>query len=177
MKLSEIKPNPNNPRVIKDDKFDKLKKSIAEFPKMMALRPIVIDENSVIQGGNMRYRALIDLKFKEIPDDWVKKASDLTDEEKKRFIISDNVGFGEWDFEVLANEWDVDDLKEWGLDFPIFLDEPQYDELIGKEKNKLAALKLTFESVDVLQKAQIDIQELIDRKYKGTILSLSCGEL
>lgn len=83
---------------------------------MMALRPIVIDLDGTILGGNMRFRALLELGYKEIPDAWVKRASDLTDDEKQRFIIEDNVGFGDWDWDKLANEWEQEKLDEWGLD-------------------------------------------------------------
>jgi DNA modification methylase len=120
MKLKDIKPNPNNPRVLRDDKFQKLKQSITEFPKMLSLRPMVIDENNVVLGGNMRLRALQELGFNEIDEAWVKRSSDLTEEEKKRFIIADNVAFGEWDWDTLANDWDVVDLEAWGLDIPQF---------------------------------------------------------
>lgn len=116
IKLSSIKPNPNNPRLIKDDKFKKLVKSISEFPKMMSLRPIVVDGNNTIVGGNMRYKALQELGKKEIPKEWIKKASDLSDEEVKRFIIADNVGFGEWDEDSLRLDWGVDQLDEWGIE-------------------------------------------------------------
>jgi len=119
MKLTEIKSNPNNPRVIKDHKFEKLKKSISEFPKMMELRPMVINEDNIVLGGNMRLKALKDLGYKEVPEEWVKRASDLTEEETRRFIIADNLGFGEHDWEMLANEWNVEELEDWGLDgFP-----------------------------------------------------------
>ena len=119
MKLSEIKSNPNNPRVIKDHKFEKLKKSISEFPKMMELRPMVINEDNIVLGGNMRLKALKDLGYKEVPEEWVKRASDLTEEETRRFIIADNVGFGEHDWEMLANEWNTEELEDWGLEgFP-----------------------------------------------------------
>jgi len=119
MKLTEIKSNPNNPRVIKDHKFEKLKKSITEFPKMMELRPMVINADNVILGGNMRFKALKDLGYKEVPEEWVKQASDLTEEETRRFIIADNVGFGEHDWEMLANEWNTEELEDWGLEgFP-----------------------------------------------------------
>ena len=91
MKLSKIKNNPHNPRLIKDDKFKKLCNSIKEFPKMMELRPIIIDDSFMVLGGNMRLRACKELGMKEIPEEWVKKASDLTEEEKKQFIIKDNV--------------------------------------------------------------------------------------
>ena len=118
MKLSEIKANPNNPRVIKDDKFKKLVKSIQDFPKMMELRPMVINADNIVLGGNMRLKALKELGYKEIPDTWVKRADELTEDEQRRFIISDNVGFGGHDWEVLKSEWDVQELEEWGLDIP-----------------------------------------------------------
>jgi DNA modification methylase len=120
MKLKDIKPNPKNPRVLRDDKFQKLKQSITEFPKMLSLRPMVIDENNVVLGGNMRLRALQELGFNDIDEAWVKRSSDLTEEEKKRFIIADNVAFGEWDWDTLANDWEVVDLEAWGLDIPQF---------------------------------------------------------
>ena len=118
MKLSEIKSNPDNPRIIKDDKFQKLVNSIRDFPKMMELRPIVVDSENMILGGNMRLKALRELKMKEIPDTWVKRADELTEDEKKRFIITDNIGFGEWDWDVLANGLDADQLGDWGLEIP-----------------------------------------------------------
>ncbi len=118
IKLSSIKPNPSNPRIIKDEKFEKLKQSIKDFPQMMELRPMVVDETMTLLGGNMRFKGLQDLGYKEIPDNWIKKASELTEEQKKEFIIKDNVGFGEWEWEQLANEWDVEQLTEWGLDIP-----------------------------------------------------------
>ena len=122
MKLTDIIPNENNPRYIKDDRFKKLVTSISEFPKMMELRPIIIDKDNVILGGNMRYAALEDLKYENIPDNWVRRADELTDDEKRRFIISDNVGFGEWDWDALANEWDEKELTDWGLELPLFDD-------------------------------------------------------
>jgi len=133
MKLKDIKPNPNNPRVLRDDKFQKLKQSIAEFPKMLSLRPMVIDENNVVLGGNMRLRALQELGFNDIDEAWVKRSSDLTEEEKKRFIIADNVAFGEWDWDTLANDWEVVDLEAWGLDIPQFDERGEID---YSDKNK-----------------------------------------
>lgn len=126
IKLSTIKPNPNNPRVIKDDKFHKLVNSIKEFPKMLELRPMVVNEDNVLLGGNMRLKALQHLKYEEIPDTWVKQANELTEEEQRQFIIKDNVGFGEWDWEMLANEWNSDELTEWGLDVPNFAPDVDY---------------------------------------------------
>lgn len=130
MKLSELKINPKNPRLIKDDKFKLLVKSIQDFPQMMELRPIIVDENNIIQGGNMRFKALQELKYKDIPETWVKQAKDLTEEQWREFVIKDNVGFGEWDFEQLANEWNVEDLQEWGLDIEILDNE----KLIAKQE-------------------------------------------
>ena len=124
MKLREIKSNPNNPRIIKDEKFKKLKKSIKEFPKMMALRPMVINQDNIVLGGNMRLKALKELGYTDVPDNWIKRAEDLTAEEARRFIIADNVGFGEHDWEILANEWDSVELEDWGLEgFPFEVDE------------------------------------------------------
>jgi DNA modification methylase len=120
VKLSAIHINPNNPRLIKDDRFKKLCKSIEEFPKMMKLRPIIVDAEGMILGGNMRFKALQELKYKDIPDEWVKRDGELTDEEKQRFIVADNIGFGEYDWDMLANEWDKDKLIEWGLEIPNF---------------------------------------------------------
>jgi len=117
VKLSEIKPNPKNPRLIKDEKFKKLVKSIIEFPQMLELRPIVVDENNIILGGNMRFKALKEAGHTEVS---IVRANDLTSEQKDEFIVKDNVGFGEWDWDTLANEWDADKLDEWGLEVPIF---------------------------------------------------------
>lgn len=116
MKISEIKLNKKNPRLIKDYKFEKLKKSITEFPKMLELRPIIIDNDNIILGGNMRYQALKDLGYKELPDNWVKKSSELSEEEKQRFIMVDNISYGDFDWDIIANEWDTELLADWGLD-------------------------------------------------------------
>lgn len=113
VKVEEVKLNSSNPRLIKDNKFKKLVKSIQDFPEMLQLRPIVVDENMEILGGNMRYRACVEAGLKEV---FIIKAESLTEEQKKEFIIKDNVGFGEWDWDVLANEWNNDQLEEWALD-------------------------------------------------------------
>jgi len=145
MKLSEIKANPNNPRLIKDDKFKKLVKSIKEFPKMMALRPMVVDADGVVLGGNMRLKALQELKYKEVPDTWIKQASELTEDEQRRFIIADNVGFGENDWDMLANEWDADKLAEWGLEIPNFEDYSDKNKEIDiDEMDSDMTIKLTY---------------------------------
>lgn len=152
MKINLIKPNPNNPRVIKDEKFKKLVQSIKDFPQMLELRPIVIDENNIVLGGNMRLRACIELGLKDVPTIYAK---DLTEEQKKEFIIKDNVGFGEWEWDVLANEWDVEKLEEWGLDVPQFAPEVDYsilnDEDVSGQLNDMTngvkkAIQIEFEA-------------------------------
>jgi DNA modification methylase len=117
VKINEVKANPNNPRTIKDDKFKKLVASIQGFPQMLSLRPIVVNDDMVVLGGNMRLKACKEAGLKEVP---IIKASDLTDEQQKEFIIKDNVGFGDWDWDALSNEWDVEQLQDWGLDVPDF---------------------------------------------------------
>ena len=116
VKINSIKTNPRNPRLIKDDKFKKLVNSIKEFPQMLELRPIVVDENNIILGGNMRHKACIEAGLKEV---FIVQAKDLTEEQKDEFIVKDNLGFGEWDWDILANEWDTDKLEDWGLDLPL----------------------------------------------------------
>jgi hypothetical protein len=118
VKISEVKTNPKNPRLIKDDKFKKLVKSIQEFPQMLELRPIVVDENNIVLGGNMRLKACKEAGLKEV---FIVKAENLTELQKDEFIVKDNVGFGEWDWDMLANEWDTEKLDEWGLDLPVDL--------------------------------------------------------
>lgn len=112
VKISEVKSNPNNPRIIKDDKFAKLVRSIKEFPKMLEIRPIVVNSDMVVLGGNMRLKACKEAGLKEVH---IIAAEELTPEEQKQFIIKDNVGFGEWDWDMLANEWDAEQLDDWGL--------------------------------------------------------------
>jgi len=113
VKINKVKGNPSNPRIIKNDKFLKLVKSIQEFPEMLKLRPIVVDEDMVVLGGNMRLKAS---KAAGLTDVWVEIAKGLSEEKKKEFIVKDNVGFGEWEWDMLANEWDSVELAEWGLD-------------------------------------------------------------
>ena len=113
LKINELKPNESNPRIIKEAKFKKLVKSIKDFPEMLELRPIILDENNVILGGNMRYKACVAAGLKEVP---VKIAKGLTEEQKEEFIVKDNVGFGEWDWDILGNQWDNAKLGEWGMD-------------------------------------------------------------
>jgi len=178
VKISQVKPNPKNPRTIRDDKFQKLVKSIQDFPQMLEKRPLVCftdtDGKYVVLGGNMRLKASKEVGLKELP---IILADDWTEEQKAEFLIKDNVGFGEWDWDQLTSEWDAEKLDDWGLDLPIIMDEPSLDELIGEEKNKPASMKITFKTVEQLQEAENDIQELIDRKYNGAFYSVSAGEI
>jgi hypothetical protein len=113
VKINKVKSNPSNPRIIKNDKFMKLVKSIQDFPEMLKLRPIVVDEDMVVLGGNMRLKASKQAGLKDI---WIEVAEGLTEEQKKEFIVKDNVGFGEWDWAMLGNEWNTIKITEWGLD-------------------------------------------------------------
>lgn len=113
MKLSDIKPNPSNPRTIKDGKFKRLVESIKSFPQMLDIRPIVVNSDMIVLGGNMRLKACKEAGLKEVP---VIIAGDFTPDQEREFIIKDNVGFGEWDWEMIANEWNTEELVDWGLD-------------------------------------------------------------
>lgn len=136
VKLTDVKANPNNPRVIRDEKFAKLKQSIIDFPEMLEKRPLVCytdtDGKFVVLGGNMRLKALSDIGAKEIP---IILADDWTAEQRAQFLIKDNVGFGEWDWEQLANEWDAKQLADWGLDMPTILNADNMDDLSDKIKS------------------------------------------
>jgi ParB-like chromosome segregation protein Spo0J len=130
VKISEVKSNPNNPRLIKDDKFAKLVKSIKEFPKMLEIRPIVVNADMIVLGGNMRLKACKEAGLKEVS---IIFADDLTEDEQKQFIIKDNVGFGEWDWDMLANEWESELLEDWGLTVPNWGETPDYSILDDEE--------------------------------------------
>ena len=134
VKINEVKPNPKNPRIIKDGKFQKLVKSIQEFPDMLNKRPLVVftdvDNKYVVLGGNMRLKACKEIGLKEIP---IIVADEWTEEQKNEFLIKDNVGFGEWDWDSLANEWDIEKLDDWGLDLPVDLS--VQEELEAEEDN------------------------------------------
>ena len=133
MLINRLKTNQNNPRIIKDDKFKKLVKSIQDFPEMMEKRPMVCvtdtDGKLYPLGGNMRLKAIKELGYKEIPDTWFVLADEWGDEQRKEFTIKDNVGFGEWDWDTLANEWDAEELTEWGLDIPMLNDKDEQQEI------------------------------------------------
>jgi DNA modification methylase len=135
IKIEDIKVNPNNPRIIKDDKFRKLVKSIKEFPEMLAKRKIICvtdtDGKKMPLGGNMRFLAIKELGYKEIPNEWIEMADEWTEEQRKEFLIKDNVSFGEWNWDELANNWETEELKDWGIDLPVF--ETEETELKAEE--------------------------------------------
>jgi len=164
VKISEIKTNPKNPRLIKDDKFRKLVKSIEEFPQMLELRPIVVDENNIVLGGNMRLKACIEVGLKEV---YIVQANDLTEQQKDEFIVKDNVGFGEWDWDILANEWDTDKLEDWGLDLPINL----------KSKDEIYSTKIVSPIYEITEEKP-KINELYDlTKYNELINEIELSNL
>lgn len=198
--LSEITENEANPRTISKEKFSKLVASILQFPTMLAIRPIVIDDGLFILGGNMRYRALLSISQMQMPEikkiigkekqkaeHWqrfldkptapVIKASDLTAEERQRFIIEDNVAFGEWDWDKLANEWDGESLDEWGLD--VWQPEKEGE---GKEQSGSANNKDLSDQLSECFKIEIDcgseaaqqelFNELEERGLKCRLLTL-----
>ena len=173
MKLSQIKSNPKNPRLIKDDKFKKLVKSIQEFPEMMEKRPIVcvtdVDGKLYPLGGNMRLKALNELKYKDIPDSWVILADDWTAEQRNEFVIKDNVGFGEFDWEQLANEWDSDLLSDWGLDVPIF--ETGQEEKEDLSDKIQTGFKIEIECSSEFEQEKL-YNELIERGIECRLLTL-----
>lgn len=142
VKISDIKANPNNPRLIKDDKFAKLVQSVTEFPEMLEIRPIVVNSEMVVLGGNMRLKACKEAKIKELT---VIIADNLTEEQQREFLIKDNVSGGEWDWEVLANEWDSEQLEDWGLDVPDFGADTEL--LEAEQKDLSGDLKETFEVI------------------------------
>ena len=165
IKISKIKRNPNNPRLIKDNKFHKLVKSIKEFPEMLDIRPIVVNEEMIVLGGNMRLKACQEAGLKEIP---VIKASELTAKQQREFIVKDNVGFGEWDWDMVANEWEVDELKEWGMDVPKFeLSEDDKD--LSDTLIESLRIEVEMESEEEQEKLY---NELIQKGYKCRILTL-----
>jgi len=178
IKLNTIKPNPKNPRVIKDEKFVKLVKSLTDFPEMMEKRPLVcvtdVDGKMYPLGGNMRLKALQELKYKEIPAAWVKMADEWTAEQRNEFIIKDNVGFGEWNWEELANDWDSEQLTDWGLDIPGFTSPDGFGEDFSlPDGDKAPFQQMTFtladEQATVIKNAIDDIKGTDEYKYAETM--------
>jgi hypothetical protein len=168
--ISKVKANPNNPRIIKDEKFKKLVKSIQEFPQMLEIRPIVVNEEMIVLGGNMRLKACQEAGLKQVH---IIKASELTEEQQKEFIIKDNVGFGEWDWNDLANNWDSDKLEEWGLDIPGFGGVQDLGENFSlPDGDKAPFQQMTFtladQQAEVIKNAIEEIKKSEEYKYAET---------
>lgn len=200
IKLSSIKPNEENPRYIKEEKFEKLVNSIILFSKMMEIRPIVVDENNIILGGNMRDKAILSIaeriknktltveqdkavkKNKDlfskiskglIPESWVIKFDDLTEKEKEEFIIKDNIGFGVWDLDAIANHWNLEDLDDWGFDLPEYLgDVDGEDSFSLPDGDKSPFQQITFtlsdEQAEYLKNALAEAKKQEEYKYIET---------
>ena len=166
--IRQIRPNPDNPRFIKEGKFEKLVKSIKEFPEMLELRPIVVNQDMVVLGGNMRLKACEEAGIEQVP---IIFADNLTEEQQKEFIIKDNSSFGEWDWDLLANEWDVELLDDWGLDIPNFdIDDEVIDERdLSDQLEQSFKIEIDLESEEEQEKMY---NQLIADGYKCRILTL-----
>jgi ParB-like chromosome segregation protein Spo0J len=163
VKISKVKPNPENPRVIKDDKFRKLVKSIKEFPDMLRIRPIVVNNEMIVLGGNMRLRAC---KEAGLTDIYIIQASELTEEQQKEFVIKDNSSFGEWDWDVLANEWEAKDLGEWGIDVP----RVDYEPLLAPDIDTSEVTRAEIE-----QKAMELAKQMISQQQTTDVICPNCA--
>ena len=188
MKLSDLKPNegqiegvPSNPRTITEDDFEKLKKSLVNFRKMLSLRPMVVDEDWNILGGNMRYQALCRLRdegvdgfTEDIPDEWVKQDTTLSAAEKREFVIKDNQQRGRNDWDALANEWDDEELRKWDVDMDWFdedvenLEPGDMPDLSDKIQNEF---KIEISCEDEQQQQDL-YNKLIEEGYECRILTL-----
>lgn len=180
VKITEVKGNKDNPRIIKDAKFKKLVQSIKDFPEMLKIRPIVVNGEMTVLGGNMRLKACQQAGLKEV---WILKADNLTEDQQREFIIKDNSGFGEWDWDTLANEWDVDKLEDWGLDVPSIEDftgveeqEIEFSEYLDESHNYVVLL---FDSeVDWLSaQTHFDINSVHSMRANGKPWSKGIGRV
>ena len=171
VKIGDVIPNEKNPRYIRDPKFNKLVSSIKGFPEMLEKRPIVVDENMIVLGGNMRLNACKKAGLKEV---WIDVAEGWSEKQKSEFIIKDNVGFGEWDWEILANEWNTQLLEDWALDLPGFdvNEEDLSDDFSLPEGDKEPFQQQTYtladEQATVIKNAIADIKKTDEFKYVET---------
>ena len=169
--IGKIKANPNNPRTIKDDKFFKLVQSLKDLPEMAKVRPVVVNQDMVVLGGNMRLKAMKEAGWKDVPVEIV----DWDEDKQRQFIIKDNVGFGEWDWEMLANEWDAEQLEDWALDVTGWkLDATQMgDEFTLPDGDKSPFQQMTFtladEQAEQIKNAIADIKQTEEYKYTETM--------
>jgi hypothetical protein len=171
VKTKDIIPNTENPRIIKDDKFKKLVQSIKDFPEMLEIRPIVVNNEMMILGGNMRLKAIQEIGIKEVP---IIKAENLTEQQQREFLIKDNVGFGEWDWDALANDWEYKELVDWALDVPKMLDPEQFGEdfsLADGDKSPFQQMTFTLadEQATQIKNAIADIKLTEEYKYMETM--------
>jgi len=170
--IKKIKVNPSNPRIIKDDNFKKLVQSIQDFPEMLDIRPIVVNKDMVILGGNMRFKACVEAGLKKIP---VIVADNLTPEQEREFLIKDNVSGGEWDWSLLQMDWDVNQLENWGVETGgIKLDSDNFSEDFSlNDGDKPAFQQMTFtladEQAEQIKKAIADIKETEEYNYAETM--------
>ena len=170
VKISEVKPNPNNPRLIKDDKFKKLVKSIQEFPDMLNVRPIVVNKDMIVLGGNMRLKAIKEAGHTEVAIEIV----DWTEQQQKEFIVKDNVGYGEWDWSDLANNWDSEELTDWGVDIIGFSNVQDLGEdfsLPNGDKSPFQQMTFTLadEQAEQIKNAIEEIKSTEEYKYAETM--------
>ena len=167
VKISDIKLNPNNPRLIKDDKFAKLVKSVQEFPEMLEIRPIVVNSDMVVLGGNMRLKACKEAGIKEVP---IIIADNLTEEQQREFLIKDNVSGGEWDWNLLANEWDSEQLIDWGVDIPDFSIEEELEQKdLSSEIDNLFRIEIICKDEESQENTY---NKLIEQGYECRLLTL-----
>ncbi|GGG34059.1 ParB N-terminal domain-containing protein [Hymenobacter glacieicola] len=189
--IEQVKLHPHNPRLIKDNRFEQLVQSLIDFPDMLHVRPLVVDEDYFVLGGNMRLHAALRLSYKEVP---VLQITNWTEAQKREFMIKDNASFGEWNWEVLANEWSENPLGAWGIDLPEdWLSPPDEQEEATssgsgsgdspdsslddeQEYTPGPRMTITFPSAEDLQHAEADVQELLDRKYPGASFTVQVGE-
>jgi len=184
--IDQIKLHPDNPRLIKDNRFEQLVQSLIAFPDMLRVRPLVVDEEGFVLGGNMRLHAAMRLGYTDVP---VLRVTNWTEAQKREFMIKDNASFGEWDWEVLANEWSEHPLGAWGIDLPAdWLAEPTEassgsgaddapdGEMPEEEpEDTRPSLLIRFDTPEQLASAETDITELIDRKYNGASYTVQVG--
>lgn len=170
VKISKVIPNENNPRFIKDYKFKKLVKSIQDFPEMLKLRPIVVNKDMVVLGGNMRLKACKEAGLKEV---YILKADELTEQQQREFIVKDNVGFGEWDWDILGNEWNSVQLEDWGMDNWQNMDDIETSDDFrlpdgDKEPFQQQTYTLADDQANKIKKAIADVKKTEEYKYVET---------
>lgn len=170
IKIGKVIPNEMNPRYIKDDKFRELVKSIQDFPEMLDIRPIIIDEDMIVLGGNMRLKACNEAGLKEVPTLMVKG---WTEEKKKEFVIKDNIGFGKWDWDIIASTYDSVQLEEWGLEVEIIADVDLGNFFERDEHDKRRnTIKIVFEFSEDNHRKVDDALNILGSDREAILMSL-----